>query len=79
MLPRMHSFCKIIHLNLSTRAIKCVLTVCAHNYVETWTPSHSWTGPSPAKYWSFDSMECLFLMEENVPTIFSGLTPGKVS
>ena len=58
---------------------KCVLTVCAHNYVETWTPPTSWTGPAPAKYWSFDSLECLFLIDGIVPTIFSGLTSGKVS
>ena len=56
----------------------CVLSVCSHNYVATWTPPTSWTEPTPAKYWSFDTLECLLLMEGIVETHFSALTSGKV-
>ena len=55
-----------------------LLSECVQDYVGSWTPPCPWTGPYPVKYWSFDSLEGLALMEGNVQTNFNALTVGKV-
>ena len=54
------------------------LLACVDYYVGTWTPPCPWTGPHPVRYWSFNTLDGLTLMEATVQRNFNALITGRV-
>ena len=68
----------VCHFLVYVSFVQSSLSECIADSIGTWTPPCPWTGPYPVKYWSFDTLDGLVLMEGPVKSNFSALTPGKV-
>ena len=54
------------------------VSIPVHSSPVRWPQPDGWTGPDPVRYWSFDTLDDLTLMEENQQADYDALIDGKV-